>query len=129
MAFLNKVSDLGKSAIKKAGEGVEAGKITLKINEEKGKIKDLENELGKYYYQQYESGAALDDAASQICAQIKAKYEAIDELQRQRDGIGDKDDYQTAPAQGAAGKFCPNCGAKQDGSSKFCGGCGGKLEG
>lgn len=133
MAFLDKVSDLGKSAMKKAGEGVEAGKIALKINEEKGKIKDTEIELGKYIYSQYLNGAEFDSAAREMCDKIKEMYENIEELQKQRDEVGQKDEsapaMQTSGAAAAAGKFCPHCGAKQSGDSKFCASCGGKIEG
>lgn len=131
MAFLDKVSDLGKSAMKKAGEGVEAGKIALKINEEKGKIKDTEIELGKYIYSQYLNGAEFDATAKEMCVKIKDMYENIEELQKQREEVGQKDDAAAPAATPAAGagKFCPNCGAKQSGESKFCASCGGKLEG
>lgn len=131
MAFLDKVSDLGKSAMKKAGEGVEAGKIALKINEEKGKIKDTEIELGKYIYSQYSNGAEFDVTAKEMCAKIKDMYDNIEELQKQRDEVG-KDEaaptMQASSVSAEAGKFCPNCGAKQSGESKFCASCGGKLE-
>lgn len=131
MAFLDKVSDLGKSAMKKAGEGVESGKLALKINEEKGKIKDVEIQLGKYIYSQYLNGAEFDATAEEMCVKMKDMYENIEELQKQRDEVG-KDDaapamQSTAPAQ--SGKFCPHCGAKQSGESKFCASCGGKIEG
>ncbi len=131
MAFLDKVSDLGKSAMKKAGEGVEAGKIALKINEEKGKIKDTEIELGKYIYSQYLNGTEFDATAKEMCVKIKDMYENIEELQKQREEVGQKDDAAapTATPADGAGKFCPNCGAKQSGESKFCASCGGKLEG
>ena len=133
MAFLDKVSDLGKSVGKKSGEMIETTKINLKINEEKSKIKDMENELGKYIYSQYSIGAEFDSTAKEMCAKIKNLYESIDEFQKQRDEVGQKDEVeaavQSAPAAAGAGKFCPSCGAKQSGESKFCASCGGKLEG
>ncbi len=96
MAFLDKVSDLGKSAMKKAGEGVEAGKIALKINEEKGKIKDAEIELGKYIYSQYLNGAEYDSTttataeAGKFCPHCGVK-------------------------QSGESKFCASCGGKLEG--------------
>lgn len=132
MAFLDKVSDLGKSAMKKAGEGVESGKLALKINEEKGKIKDVEIQLGKYIYSQYLSGAEFDAEAKEMCVKMKDMYENIEELQKQRDEVG-KDEaapaMQASTAAAGEGKFCPHCGAKQSGESKFCASCGGKIEG
>jgi NADH pyrophosphatase NudC (nudix superfamily) len=123
MAFLDKVSDLGKNAMKKSGEAVETAKITLKINEVKSKIKDAEIELGKYYYSQYQSGIQLDNAAADICVKMKSMYDEIEELQQSRQEGAEK-----VTTSDSAVKFCPNCGAKLSGEAKFCGGCGGKVE-
>jgi NADH pyrophosphatase NudC (nudix superfamily) len=130
MAFLDKVSDLGKTAAKKSGEMFETTKINLKINEEKSKIKDVEIELGKYIYNQYLNGAEFDADAKEMCVKMKGMYENIEELARQRDEVGQKDSAAAGVAEeSGSGKFCPHCGAKQSGESKFCGSCGGKLEG
>ena len=129
MAFLDKVQDLGKSAMKKAGEGVEAGKTALKINEEKGKIKDAEIELGKFYYNQYLSGVQLDAEAAAICAAIKGHYDNIEELQQHKEDITKDSSAEATVTVQAEGRFCPSCGAKQSSDSKFCASCGGKIEG
>lgn len=52
MAFLDKLSDIGKSVAQKSGELVETGKISMDTRRKKEMQKTLKFELGKYIYQQ-----------------------------------------------------------------------------
>jgi uncharacterized protein (DUF2164 family) len=122
MAFLDKVSDLGKNAVKKTSEAAEAAKVNLQIKEIKSKIKDTEIELGKFYYNQYQNGTQLEDSAMEICAKIKSMYNEIEGLDDSRQA----DTCKTTSDSSV--KFCSNCGAKLNSEAKFCGSCGGKVE-
>ena len=61
MDFLNKLSNMAsetyKKTSKKTGELAQEAKIRMKMNEDKGKIKDLYEEIGKIVYQKHKDGA------------------------------------------------------------------------
>lgn len=80
MAFFDKVSDLGKAAAKKSGEMLEVTKVNVKITEKKSKLKEVEVQLGKHYYEQYQAGAILDATAVEFCEKMKEIEESIEEL-------------------------------------------------
>ena len=123
MAFLNKVSNLAKSAADKTGEMVEVSKLNLKINECRGRITANKTQIGEYYWKKYESGEALDSEAMEICAQIKAENETIDQLNSEIQRIKGAE----GGAGQKAGSFCTSCGAAIPGGTNFCPGCGAKT--
>jgi len=123
MAFLDKVGNLAKSATDKAGEMVEVTKLNTKINECKGKITASKTQIGEYYWTKYESGETLDDGVMEICAQIKAENDAIDQLNSEIQKIKG-----SSGGAGPAGQtFCTSCGTAVPSGKNFCSGCGAKV--
>ena len=55
MEFLNKLGNIAsetyKKTSKKTGDLAKEAKIRMKMNEDKGKIKDIYTEIGKFIYQ------------------------------------------------------------------------------
>ena len=82
MAFLDKVSDFGKTVAKKSGEAVDTAKIKIKISDRKGNIKDIKVQMGTAIYEAFEADAELDlEALKELYAKIKEEEAAIAELE------------------------------------------------
>lgn len=82
MAFLDKVSDFGKTVAKKSGEAVDTAKIKIKISDRKGNIKDIKVQMGNAIYETFEADAELDlEALKELYAKIKEEEAAIAELE------------------------------------------------
>ena len=83
--FFNKAGKVAKNtaskAADKAGDLVEIGKLKTKINTAKSEITATEKKIGKYYYDQYTEGVAVDAAVGEMCEEIKAKLDLIEELE------------------------------------------------
>ena len=93
MAFLDKLSDIGKSVAQKSGELVETGKISMDIKKKERDAKTLKFELGKYIYQQFKSGKEIDEKVKTICSEIDVIYAQIASLEKEKDAVGvSKDD-------------------------------------
>ena len=88
MAFLDKLSDIGKSVAQKSGELVETGKISMDIKKKEREAKTLKFELGKYIYQQFKSGQEIDDKVRTICSEIDVVYAEIASLEKEKDAVG-----------------------------------------
>ena len=88
MAFLDKLSDIGKSVAQKSGELVETGKISMDIKKKERDAKTLKFELGKYIYQQFKSGQEIDDKVRTICSEIDVVYAEIASLEKEKDAVG-----------------------------------------
>lgn len=117
MEFLNKLGNIAsetyKKTSKKTGDLAKEAKIRMKMNEDKGKIKDLYTEIGKFIYQKHIEGGDIptDEEVIGFCKNI-------DELS---DGIEKALDSLLA----LKGKrICENCHAEIDVSVKFCPSCG-----
>lgn len=82
MAFLDRVTDMGRTAAKKSGEMMDTAKTKLKISENKSIMKDYEIEIGKLIYAKYQKGEALDVQVMELCEKIKEKEAENDELER-----------------------------------------------
>ncbi len=92
MAFLDRLSDIGKSVAQKSGEFVETGKITMEIKKKERDAKALKFELGKYIYQQFKSGHEIDDKVKAICSEIDTVYADIASLEREKEMVGSGED-------------------------------------
>ncbi len=92
MAFLDKLSDIGKSVAQKSGEFVETGKITMEIKKKERDAKTLKFELGKYIYQQFKSGHEIDDKVKAICSEIDVVYADIAALEKEKERVGSEED-------------------------------------
>lgn len=84
--FFNKAGNVAKStasrAADKAGDLVEIGKIKAKISSARSDMSAIESKIGRYYFEQYMNGAAIDAAAGAMCEEIKVQMELIDELEK-----------------------------------------------
>ncbi|MBQ8590762.1 MAG: hypothetical protein IJ486_09975 [Firmicutes bacterium] len=82
MAFLDKMSDFGKTVAKKSGEAMDTAKIKLKISDHKSQIKEYKIQIGNNVYVSIDAGAELDmEALKDLCAKIKEEEAAIAELE------------------------------------------------
>ena len=120
MDFLNKLSNMAsetyKKTSKKTGEIAKEAKIRMKMNEDKGKIKDLYHEIGKIVYQKHiqKEELSIEEDLNSYCSQIdelSAEVEkALDEILKLRgkricEKCHEEIDYKV--------KFCPSCGTEQ----------------
>lgn len=98
MAFLDKLSDLGKSMAQKSGEFVETSKISMDIKKKERDAKTLKFELGKYIYQQFKSGQEIDDKVKAICSEIDVVYAEIAALEKEKENVGADDEIEVIEA-------------------------------
>lgn len=117
MDFLNKLSNIAsetyKKTSKKTGELAKEAKIKMQMNEDKGKIKDLYEEIGKIVYQKYlsDENISIKDDINSYCNQI--------------DDLSEKVEKQLDELLALKGKrFCDNCHTEIDVKVKFCPSCG-----
>ena len=82
MAFLDKVSDFGKTVVKKSGEAVDTAKIKIKISDRKSNIKDLKVQMGTSIYEDFEAESDVNvEALKELYLKIKEEEAAIAELE------------------------------------------------
>lgn len=82
MAFLDKVSDLGKTVAKKSGEAMDVAKIKLKISDHKSQIKEYKIQMGTAVYNAYEAEGEPDsEELRELYSKIKEEEEAIQKLE------------------------------------------------
>ncbi|MBR6501032.1 MAG: hypothetical protein IKT25_05935 [Firmicutes bacterium] len=82
MAFLDKVSDFGKTVAKKSGEAVDTAKIKIKISDRKSNIKDLKVQMGTSIYEDFEAESDVNvEALKELYVKIKEEEAAIAELE------------------------------------------------
>ena len=83
--FLNKAGKVAKTtaskAADKASDLVEIGKLKAKISTAKSEISATEKKIGKYYFDQYTEGVAVDAAVGEMCEQIKDQWDLIESLE------------------------------------------------
>lgn len=82
MAFLDKLGQVASKVGEVASDTLDYGKAKGKIVLEKGKIKDIKEEIGAYVYQSLKAGEEFDkEKLGALCAKIDehlaniAKYE------------------------------------------------------
>ena len=82
MAFLDKMSDLGRTVAKKSGEAVDTAKIKLKISDHRSQIKEYKVQIGTSVYEAFEADGHPDgEALHQLYLKIKEEEAAINELE------------------------------------------------
>lgn len=132
MAFLDKLSSMAKSAMDKTSEMIETGSLNSKITAERGKIAELKQKIGEYYWQRYIENGALDPEPASLCEEIKAHEETIAatqaEIEAKKEAV-QAAEAAAAPAATATGSLrCEVCGGVNPEGTKFCQSCGTKLE-
>jgi hypothetical protein len=96
---------------KKSTELVEISKLTVNINSEESKIKDLYCEIGQTVYEKHSKGIYIDPDLVAACNEILEKNKAIDDMKEKISQLKNK-------------KSCPECGNEMDVHVKFCTKCG-----
>lgn len=88
MAFLDKLSDIGKSVAQKSGELAESSKLIMNIKKKEKEIRTSKFEIGKYVYQQYKNGHIFDEKIQTLCEDIDKTYAEIADLEAERESVG-----------------------------------------
>ena len=117
MEFFNKIGKIAnktyKSASQKTGEIAKEAKIKMKMNENKSKINDLYEEIGKIVYQKYinKEDVKIEEDLNTYCNQIDELSKEIEKGQEEVLSLKNK-------------RICENCYAEIELSSKYCPHCG-----
>ena len=117
MEFFNKLGKIAnktyKSASQKTGEIAKEAKIKMKMNENKGKIKDLYEEIGKIVYQKHIHGeeVKIQEDINSYCAQIDELSKEVEKGQEEVLALKNK-------------RICENCCVEIELSSRYCPHCG-----
>ena len=109
-------SDLGKKTTETAGKISKETKLKLKINENKGKIEDLYEAIGKKVYEKHvrENDVCIKDELENECAQIDSLSKEIEDARLEILKLNNKRLCCKCSAEiEASAQFCPKCGEKQ----------------
>lgn len=120
MDFFNKISNMASDTYKKTSEKTsklaKETKLKMKINENKSKIDDIYNDIGKIVYQKHirEEEISIEEDLSSYCKQIDELSKEIIEYQNSILVLKQKKICSNCymEIQNDA-KYCPNCGAEQ----------------
>ncbi|MBQ6807751.1 MAG: zinc ribbon domain-containing protein [Firmicutes bacterium] len=132
MAFLDKLSDLAKSAKSGAEDLVETGRLNVRINDEEKKISRIKQQIGQYIWEQYAAGVdGIPQGALEFCRQIDQANEEIANLSMQINVIKSQSSAvkvspapSPAPQADSAFGNCFSCGGPLREGDKFCPACG-----
>ena len=110
-------SDLGKKATETTGKIAGETKLKLKINENKGKIEDIYEEIGKKVYEKHvrEENINIKDELQEECSKIDELSKEIEVARKEILKLNNK-------------RQCPKCYAEIQKEAAFCSKCGQKLE-
>lgn len=110
-------SDLGKKTTETTGKIARETKLKLKINENKGKIEDIYEEIGKKVYEKHIRQVNIDinvDLANE-CGRIDTLAQEIEEAKLEILKLNQKKLCSKCSAEIENGAmFCPKCGEKQN---------------
>lgn len=76
MAFQDKLRQTVKIIGSKAGDTLEAGKLTIEATREKTAAADEIAKIGEFYYRRFLAGGQVDPAVVEYCDAAQAHYEA-----------------------------------------------------
>lgn len=108
-----KASETYKGAAEKTGKIAKEAKLKLKISDNKSKINDIYEEIGKKVYQKHSSNEDLC-----IKQDLEEECARIDELSAEIEG------YHKEILELSNEKACTNCGEHMSKDAKFCPKCG-----
>ena len=128
MEFFDKLGKKATEAYKitadKTGKIAKETKLKLKIRELRNEINDLYEEIGKKVYEEHirEDGEAKEDIREDLenlCVKIDVLSDEIEDLLMQCLELRDKKQCKNCYVEiEKEYKYCPNCGAKQDGEEE-----------
>lgn len=120
MEFFNKLGNIAnktyKSASQKTGEIAKEAKIKMKMNENKGKIKDLYEEIGKIVYQKHIHGedVTIEEDLNTYCSQIDELSKEIEKGQEYVLTLKNKRICENCYTEiELKARYCPHCGFEQ----------------
>lgn len=114
MGFFN---DLGKKTSEATNKITKETKLKLKINENKNKITDLYEEIGKKVYEKHtrEENISIKEDLEEECSKIDELSKEIEEARKEILKLNNK-------------KQCSNCYAEIEKDAVFCSKCGQKVQ-
>ena len=110
-------SDLGKKTTETAGKISKETKLKLKINDNKGKINDLYEQIGKKVYEKHirEEEISIKNELDNECAQIDSLSKEIEEARIEILKLNNRKICSKCSAEiESTAQFCPKCGEKQN---------------
>lgn len=114
MGFFN---DLGKKTSEATNKITKETKLKLKINENKNKITDIYEEIGKKVYEKHtrEENISIKEDLETECSKIDELSKEIEEARKEILKLNNK-------------KQCSNCYAEVEKDAVYCSKCGQKLQ-
>ena len=114
MGFFN---DLGKKTSEATNKITKETKLKLKINENKNKITDIYEEIGKKVYEKHtrEENISIKEELETECSKIDELSKEIEEARKEILKLNNK-------------KQCSNCYAEVEKDAVYCSKCGQKLQ-
>lgn len=129
MDFLNKLGGFAKNVGNKTNDLLEIGRLNSRIHAEEDAIDQHKFDLGDYMWEKFQTGVAMDERATVICAAIRERNQTIQSMREEITSI--KRSQEAAqpqePKPEAAVEICPVCGGEIAAGCKFCGDCGTQL--
>jgi len=114
MGFFN---DIGKKTTEATSKITKEAKLKLKMGDNKNKINNLYQEIGKKVYEKHVREESID-----IKEELKVECEKIDALSKEIE------DARLEILKLNNKRLCPNCFAEVEKTAAFCSKCGEKLE-
>lgn len=111
-----KASETYKTAAEKTNKIASETKLKLKINDNKSKINEIYEEIGRKVYQKYVLDGNLDikDCITDELNKISQLTDEIESFEKQRLELSDmKQCVKCKNTIDRKAKFCPECGAEQ----------------
>lgn len=126
--FLNKLSEMAKTAADKTGDMIEIGKLNAKISAEENSITDLKGKIGHFYWEKYFSTKTADAQILEWCETILDAQERIEATRIEIQLLKEEKPINPDPiASPETASKCPACGMDNGVGTKFCSQCGNKL--
>lgn len=133
--FFDKLGDLAKSAADKTNELIEQNKQNSKMNAEEAAITKFKEQIGNYYFEQFETGKIPEGPTVEWYDGIKASMAKIADLKAEILKMKEEQEHpvpETAKPEGeqvesTAKVICSTCAAENALGAKFCATCGAKL--
>lgn len=113
----NMASETYKFTTEKTSRLAKEAKIKMKINDNKSKIDDIYEEIGKLIYQKHvrEEDINIQDDIQDYCKKIDDLSTKIENSRMELLNLKDKRQCQKCYKEiEIEDKFCPNCGEKQE---------------
>lgn len=139
-SIFDKIGEFAKTAADKTNDLIEQTKLNSRISAEETAIAKFKEQIGNYYFDQFEAGKPAEGPTAEWYDGIKTAQSRIQEVNAEIEAMKaaqePKAKEAAAPAPEppkgeqvttTAALICPTCGAENSLSAKFCATCGAKL--